>query len=216
MSRIPLSLLMLLTSYPAWAVIDLKPKIIEVQPGESTAVTIINKSDHMEFVSVALSRLLNPGVPYEDEKLEAVGLSRNPQLYAYPFRLSLAPGQSKKITLKPLAAVEQETVYRLDVKPATAMKGQAEAQIAGGVAVNLSFSALVRQLPQKQTRSIASTCTARGVTLSASGSVRTKVKALTVDGEKRDEFNVYPGTPKEVMGQRISLDGKVLCQGRAQ
>lgn len=213
MARIPLSLLMLLACYPAWALIDLKPKIIEVQPEETTSVTIVNKSDHVEFVSVALSRLLNPGVAYEDEKLEAVGLSRHPQLYAYPFRLSLAPGQSKKITLKPLAAVQQEAVYRLEVKPVTALKGQAGVQVTGGVAVNLSFSALVRQLPPKQTRSIASVCTASGVTLSASGSVRYAVKGLTVGGVDRDEFNVYPGTPQVVTGQPVTLDGKVLCRG---
>lgn len=203
---------LLLASYPAWAVIDLMPKMVEVQPGEPTSVTIVNQSDHTEFVTVALSRLLNPGVPYEDEKLESVGMSRNPLLYAYPFKLSLAPGQSKKITLKPLAPVQQEAVYRLDVKPATALKGQVREQIAGGVAVNLSFSALVRQLPEKQTSAIRTTCTTDGMTLSASGSVRYKVEALTVDGVRREEFNVYPGTPVMVSGRHIALSGEVVCQ----
>lgn len=209
-----LALLLLPVSYSAWSVIDMMPKIVEVEPGVSTTVTIVNKSDHMEFVSITLSRLLNPGVPYEQEQMEAVGMSRNPTLYAYPFRLSLSPGQSKKITLKPLAEVSQELVYRLEVKPITALqKGEQGEQISGGVAVNLSFSALVRQLPKSQTSELSTACNPGGVTLSASGTVRYTIKGLTTDGTAFDDFNLYPGTPKQVTGQHITLDGKALCQG---
>ena len=57
-------------------------------------------------MSISLSRLMNPGVPLAEEKVEPVGESDQPALYAFPFKISLAPGQSKTITLKSLRAVE--------------------------------------------------------------------------------------------------------------
>ena len=80
-------LLVTLSCSQAVATIDVLPKLIEVQGITRTAVTVINRSDHPEFVSVALSRLLNPGVPWGEERLEPVGQARTPQLYAHPLRL---------------------------------------------------------------------------------------------------------------------------------
>ncbi|UDQ80052.1 hypothetical protein LJN55_22025 [Erwinia rhapontici] len=203
----------LLAGFPASAVIDLMPKMIEIAGKEDAPqVTIINKSDHVEYVTVSLSRLVNPGVPYEQEKLEPIGLARNPQLYAYPFKLSLARGQSKTINLKSLAAVTQETVYRLDVKPAIEISGSGRANSAAGIAVNLSFSALVRQLPDKQTSSIRAACRANAITLTATGNTRYQAKNSKVDGQRMDDFNIYPGTPKVITGNRLEIDGKVLCK----
>ncbi|WP_456311375.1 hypothetical protein [Serratia proteamaculans] len=213
MLKATLSVLVMLISYQAGAVIDLMPKLIEVKGKELTSVNIINKSDHEEFVTVALSRLLNPGVPFDQEKLEPVGMSRDPQLYAYPFRLSLGKGQSKTVVLKPLTVVKQEAVYRLYVKPAMALSGTSEGQTtAAGVAVSLSFSALVRVLPDKQIREITTSCTAQGVTLTAVGTIRYPVKGMKVEGTVLDEFNVYPGTPIVITGHDIDIDGKRVCR----
>lgn len=205
-----LAMTLMLFSGPALAVIDLLPKTIEVlaQPAQ---VTIVNKSDHQEFVAVTLSRLKNPGDPYEQEQLEPVGLSRHPLMYAFPFQLSLARGQSKTITLKPLSAVDKETVYRLVVKPVTALSSKNPQRIAAGIAVNLSFSALVRQLPEKQTRTMASRCTPEGVTLIATGTTRYRVEGLSIGGHLQPAFNVYPGTPQMVAGGEIKIDAKLLC-----
>jgi len=211
MARVSLLLFTLAFAGPVAATIDLLPKMIEVQPEEPTAVKIVNNSDHAEFVSITLSRLLNPGVAYEEEKLEAVSMAREPQLYAYPFRLSLSPGQSKEIVLKPLASVSQEVVYRLDVKPVTAIVGNASESVNGGVAINLSFSALVRQLPELQTSKMSVSCLPDGVTLSASGTSRYPVKGLNIDGTTRNDFNIYPGTPLSFTGHTIISEGKVLC-----
>lgn len=211
MVKVSLLLLTLVLAGPAAATIDLLPKMIEVQPEESGTVKIINNSDHAEFVSITLSRLLNPGVPYEEEKQEAVSMAREPHLYAYPFRLSLSPGQSKDIVLKPLATVSQEEVYRLDVKPVTAIVGNTSESVNGGVAINLSFSALVRQLPETQNSKMSVSCLPDGVMLSASGTSRYTVKGLNIDGAARDDFNIYPGTPLSFTGHTIIFEGKVLC-----
>ena len=50
----------LLSSAPASALIDVYPKEIEVRD-EAVQVTVSNQGDRPEYVSVALSRLLNPG-----------------------------------------------------------------------------------------------------------------------------------------------------------
>lgn len=195
----------------AMATIDVLPKLIEVQGKTLTTVTVINRSDHPEFVSVALSRLLNPGVPWGEERLEPVGQAHTPQLYAYPFRLSLAKGQSKTITLQPLSAVQQETVWRLNITSVAALSGSTQETLGGGVAVNLSFSTLVRQLPEKQTRAIEHLCGANRITLTATGTTRFPVKGMTVDGVPLETFNVYPGTPVAIAGHHAVVDGKVVC-----
>lgn len=59
---LPSALLALLCSAPASALIDVYPKEIEVRD-EAVQVTVSNQGDRPEYVSVSLSRLLNPGVP---------------------------------------------------------------------------------------------------------------------------------------------------------
>ncbi|MTD29273.1 hypothetical protein GK011_20295 [Erwinia sp. J316] len=204
--------MVVLASYQAGAAIDVQPKLIEVKGKELTTVSIINNSDHPEYVTVTLFRLLNPGVPHEKEQLETVGMSRNPQLYAYPFRVSLAQGQSKKIVLKPLTTVKQENVYRLEVKTVAALSGEAALKSTAGVAVKLSFSALVRQLPDKQSSDISISCRAQGVMLTATGTTRYKVGGMRTGGQTIEAFNVYPGTPIFVAGPDIEMAGKRVCR----
>lgn len=211
MFRSVLATLILLFGFPACAVIDLVPKMIDVDGNDIAKMTLVNKSDHMEYVTVTLSKLINPGVPYDKEILEPVGMARNPQLYAYPFKLSLARGQSKTINLKPLAAVTQETVYRLDVKPSTEISGNGIANLAAGVAVNLSFSALVRQLPEKKISTLSAVCRANTITLTATGTTRYQAKNIKIDNRKVDDFNVYPGTPQMIPGEKIDIGGKYWC-----
>lgn len=56
----------------AAATIDLFPKEIVIDSG-TTNVQIINNGDRPEYVTISMSRLLNPGVELKDEKLEPVG-----------------------------------------------------------------------------------------------------------------------------------------------
>jgi len=202
----------LLASQSTLGAIDLIPKEVVVHD-KATAVQIINNGNRPEYVSISLSRLLNPGVPLEDEKLEPVGEAVKPALYASPFRLSLAPGQTKAITLKPLHPVESETIYRLDVKPVLKVLPDEQHKTSGTVIVNLSFSGLVRQLPAKENASLSVTCDTTGARVAASGSVRYKVEGAEVDGRALDNFNVYPGVPLPLIGHNIEIPGQRVCYG---
>lgn len=199
-------------SVSAFGAIDLIPKEVVIHD-KAIPVRIINNGDRPEYVSISLSRLLNPGVALADEKLEPVGDAAKPALYASPFRLTLAPGQSKTITLKPLHAVESETVYRLDVKPVLKVLPDAQQKTSGTVVVNLSFSGLVRQLPAKERASLSVTCDTSGAHLTATGSVRYPVKGAKVDDLMLDDFNVYPGMPLPLNGRDIEIPGQPVCRG---
>lgn len=210
--RISLVLLSWLASAtPAFAHIDVIPKLAVVQ-GKPASVQIVNQGDRAEYVSIALSRLINPGVELEQERLEPVAQTEQPSLYVYPFRLSLAPGQSKTITLKPLADVEQEQVYRLDIKPVVNPLAPGQQGTSGNVVVTLAFSTLVRQLPQSETSRLSMRCEADGALLTAAGNVRFQVKDAIVDGRSADPFHVYPGTPILMKGHEIKVPDQPPCQ----
>ncbi|MFC6299304.1 hypothetical protein GNF76_04940 [Pseudomonas sp. CCM 7893] len=195
---------------PAFALIDISPKEIVVQ-GKPATVQIINNGERPEYVSITLSRLLNPGVEGSSERLEPITLASKPILYAFPFRITLAPGQSKTITLKPLEEVQREQVYRLDVTPVISLKETEHRASSGNVLINLSFSGLVRQLPYAEKSRLAVTCEGSGALLAASGNVRYPVKGAKVDGSTVDPFNVYPGEPKLLKGKSISIPGQPSC-----
>ncbi|EDT38621.1 hypothetical protein [Burkholderia ambifaria] len=199
-------------SSPAFATIDVLPKEIAVDSNTSS-VEIVNNGDRPEYVTISLSRLLNPGVPLDDEKLESVGTAAKPSLYAYPFKLSLAPGQSKKIVLKALQPVQNETVYRLDVKPGIKVLSQEQQNATGNIVVNFAFSALVRQLPESPREALSVTCDAHGARLTATGNIRYAVKDATVDGQAVPRFNVYPGVPRSLHGRVVEIPGYPACRG---
>ncbi len=213
--RLPvLSALLLLSCLvvpvPAFALIDISPKEIVVQDKPIT-VQIINKGERPEYVSITLSRLLNPGVELGSEQLEPITRASKPMLYAFPFRITLAPGQSKTITLKPLEEVQREQVYRLDITPVISLKETEHRASSGNVLINLSFSGLVRQLPDAEKSQLSVTCESSGTLLTASGNVRYPVKGAKVDGSTVDTFNIYPGEPKLLKGTSISIPGQPSC-----
>ncbi|MGS0895679.1 hypothetical protein ACVBGC_24580 [Burkholderia stagnalis] len=202
----------LLAPAVSFSAIDLLPKEATVEAKETT-VQVINNGDRPEYVTISLSRLLNPGVPLENERLEPVGDSTQPALYAYPFRMSLGAGQSKTFTLKPLRAVETEIVYRLDVRPATRLIGMEQKKASANIVVNLGFSALVRQLPETPREDVSVACIDEGARLTATGNVRIRVEGAKVDGRDVDGFNVYPGVPLPLRGRVVAVPGHPVCNG---
>lgn len=202
--------------FSAIAAIDMMPKDATVRD-EGTSVKVINNGDRNEYVSVTLSRLLNPGVPLERERLEPVSNAVQPTLYAYPFRISLAPGQTKVITLKALRAVETETLYRLDVKPVVKVLGADHTKkSSASVVTNLAFSGIVRQLPAKPREGLSVSCETSGVKLTANGNVHYRVEGAKADGQSLDNFNVYPGTPIPVTGRIVEIPGYPVCNAVAR
>jgi len=196
----------------AVATIDVFPKEISVDSG-TASVQIVNNGDRPEYVTISLSRLLNPGVPLKEEKLESIGNEANPALYAFPFKVTLAPGQTKNIALKPLRAVKDETVYRLEVKPEIKVMPQGQQKATGSIVVNLGFSALVRQMPESQKEELSVACDTHGARLAATGTVRYAVKDAMVDGQTIEPFNVYPGVPRLLHGRMVKIPGYSTCRG---
>lgn len=194
----------------AFALINIQPMVSEVRE-KAVTVEISNTGDRAEYVSIALSRVLNPGVELADESLESIGKTLQPKLYVAPFKLQLAPGQSKTITLKPLVKIEQEQVYRLDIKPVVSLLDPKLKTIAGNVVVNLAFSALVRHIPVQETSTLTIKCEAGGGRFFATGNTRAHVEGVTVNGEPIDPFNVYPGVPLLLKGARISVPDQPEC-----
>ncbi|WP_257127945.1 hypothetical protein [Burkholderia sp. MSMB1835] len=202
----------LFIAVPSVAAIDVMPKETTVGAKAET-VRIVNNGDRPEYVVISLSRLLNPGMPLEDERLEPVGDETRPALYAFPFRMSLAPGQTKTLTLKPLRPVDTEAVYRLDVRPVVKVLGAEQKRSSASVAVNLAFSTLVRQLPATPREGLSVECDASGASLTATGNVRYRVTGARADGRDLDAFNVYPGVPLAVSGHIVTIPGRPSCRG---
>ena len=195
---------------PASALINVTPSVTDVWD-KPVSLDISNDGDRPEFVSITLSRLLNPGVEFADERMEAIVQVTQPKLYATPFKLMLAPGQSKKITIKPLLPVAEEQVYRIDIKPVVNLIDPKLSSVAGNVVVNLAFSSLIRHMPQKETSKLTVKCEADGARFIASGTTRFAVKDVTVDGIPSESFNVYPGVPLLVKGSKIKVPKQVGC-----
>lgn len=200
----------------ALAYIDVYPKELVIEDGKPGSVRVTNLGSKPEYVSVSLSRLLNPGVPLPEERLQAVAEMQRPVLFAAPFRLSLAPGQSKTISLKPLEPVSTEAVYRLDVQPVFGDLDTGRSGATGMVVITVAYSVLVRQLPDSQKASLTMTCEAGGGRLAVDGNVRHEVKDVQVDGQAIEPFNVYPGTPRFLAGNRITAPGQPMCESRAR
>lgn len=200
----------LVLASPASALINVTPAVTEVSDKPVT-LDISNDGERPEFVSISLSRLFNPGVEFEDERLESIVQVTQPKLYATPFKLMLGPGQSKKITIKPLVSIEEEQVYRLEVKPVVNLIDPKHTSVAGNVVVNLAFSSLIRHMPQKETSTLTVKCEADGARFYASGTTRFAVKDVTVDGKPSESFNVYPGVPLLVKGTKIKVPQQAGC-----
>ncbi|MEK7886888.1 hypothetical protein AAB992_07180 [Burkholderia contaminans] len=198
----------------AVAAIDMLPKDVTLDENV-TSIRVINNGDRAEYVSVSLSRLLNPGVPLESERLEPVGDIDQPSIYASPFRLSLAPGQTGTIAIKVLRPVDTETVYRLDVKPVIKVLGTAHAKPSASIVANLAFSGIVRQMPPKTQATLAVACEASGARLTATGNVHYRVEGAKADGQSLDAFNVYPGVPLPVPGRIVDIPGHSVCGAAA-
>ncbi|MFC0227481.1 fimbrial biogenesis chaperone [Serratia aquatilis] len=194
-------LLCLLPYGAAQALIDISPKILEMKD-EQAVVQVINTGDTPEFVDVALFEIDNPGVPIDEEQLIPLGISKDPYLYAAPFKLSLGPRQQKTVQLTALKPPGREKVYRLAVIP------QQRASVSGTqdnvMLVSLGFNGLVRQLPIKQVATWQHRCQASGLLLEANGTVRVEFSELKLDGQAMDDFNVYPGTPRQMVGNTLS------------
>ncbi|CNB98589.1 alpha-related fimbriae chaperone 1 [Yersinia intermedia] len=193
------------------AAIDISPKRIELRGDVPQTITVSNNSDRIEYVTIATELVTNPGVHFSKEQRIPMGLIRQPTLYASPFKLILRPQQHKVITLRPLKSVASETVYRLNVRPIVQLQGTSGERLASGIAVNLSFSAIIRQRPDHEKVRLDIQCEHGGVLLIATGNVHLALKGIQADGLPVADINLYPGTPQRLPGKQVTLPGYGSC-----
>ncbi|WP_422526640.1 hypothetical protein [Serratia fonticola] len=174
-------------------------------------ITISNNGDRMEYVTIATELLTNPGVPFPEEQRTPMGLISLPTLYASPFKLTLNPQQQKIITLRPLRKVERETVYRLNVRPLVQLQGTSVEHASASIAINLSFSAIIRQRPENEKVLLEVRCEHQGAVLTATGNVHVALREVQIDDTHPEDINVYPGTPQRLQGRKIMLPGYGGC-----
>ncbi|MDF9755635.1 hypothetical protein ACVWY1_003373 [Pseudomonas sp. TE6288] len=213
LSRCLLTATCWLLASPAFAIIDVQPKVVDVQQ-TATSIEIINQGDRPEYVSINLSRLLNPGAEPSDEQLEPVSQIQELELYVYPFRLTLAPGQSKRIRVKPLKTVAQEQVYRVDIRPVINLLDSKQPDHSGNIVVNLAFSGLIRHRPAAINSELKVQCEAQGARLIATGNSRYWLKGASVAGQAVDAFNIYPQLPLLLKGKAVQVPGQATCPGQ--
>lgn len=200
------TLVILFSSAPlvVGASIDINPKILEVKDKVSI-VHVINSGDTPEFVEITLSLIENPGVPPEHERRTQMGIVKSPELYAAPFKLTLAPRQSKVVKLYTIISPKVEKAYRLSVIPQH--KISIKDTLTNIVFVSLGYDALVRHLPSKQIEAWRFKCSGPEINLEATGTVRISFVDVLQDGLRVDDFNVYPDSPRVFKAKKLT--GKI-------
>ncbi|MFV8844513.1 hypothetical protein [Serratia fonticola] len=193
------------------AAIDISPKRIELRGDAPQTITVSNNGDRIEYVTIATELVANPGVHFSEEQRVPIGLIRQPTLYASPFKLILNPQQHKVVTLRPLKSVKSEMVYRLNIRPIVQLQGTSAERAASGIAVNLSFSAIIRQRPDREKTGLDVQCEHEGALLTATGNVHVTLKGIQADGLPVADINLYPGTPQHLPGKQITLPGYSGC-----
>lgn len=178
----------------AFAAIDIQPHVQEVQQ-ESAVVTVTNHGAEVEYVTVQLYQLNNPGEPPDQESLTPVGEQLQPALFAAPTKMTLGPKQSGKIRLKALSTPDKEQVYRLAVIPVNSRKVTGNGVVLG---VQLSYMGLIRHLPASQKLQWSHRCIKGAVQLHNTGNTRLQWYQLDAHGHVIDDFNLYPGKQRQL------------------
>lgn len=205
-----LSVLLVAAAQPAWAEGELMvlPATTRVYSTHDQKVTVRNMGDATLYLSVSLQRVMNPGVTPE-EKVD-LGQLDNPGLIASPDKVTLGPGQTRQIEVKSLMEPAREELYRLYVVPVRSLKVDAAPQdkITAPMSVSIGYGVLVRHLPPpgKLHMSWAHRCENGGITLEATGNVRTLFSDVTYDGAKSPQtVAVFPGTPQHFAAKRMTM-----------
>ena len=131
-------------------------------PGHDYAVTVKNVGDGPLYLNIALQQVMNPGMEHE-RKVPLSEIER-PGLLAHPDRLSLGPGQSRKIALVAGRAHCRGAVPPVrDPGEGHAGGAGAAGQITAPMSVAIGYGVLVRHMPPvaKQTTGWTHRCEGR-------------------------------------------------------
>ncbi|NIH92226.1 hypothetical protein FHW31_003701 [Enterobacter asburiae] len=168
-----------------------------------------------EFVTLELFEIKNPGD--EKEIFEKEIGKKDPTLMFSPTRLIIPYGEERKVRLLPLKPVQFEKVYRLRVRPSY----PEQALDKGKIRFAIGYDALLRYLPDGQrTQGVQINCNNEQWTITATGTVRSELKNLIIDGRKnKSNFNVYPGHPRVLRVKQklgFAMDKKVYAYEQCQ
>jgi len=212
-SLLMLTGLVLLASGPARAEGELMvmPATTRVFNAHEQTVTVKNMGDAPLYLSITLQKVMNPGqVP--ETKVDLGQLER-PGMLASPERLTLGPGQSRKVSLKSLFEPVNEELYRLYVVPARALKVEdaPKDKITAPMSVAIGYGVLVRHMPapDKQRSGWSHSCDTSGITLVNTGNVRYVVSGV---GKSAETVALFPGVPQHFPGKTLSLRDKDQAQ----
>lgn len=177
------------------------PASLQVVPGHDYAVTVKNVGDGPLYLNIALQQVMNPGMEHE-RKVPLSEIER-PGLLAHPDRLSLGPGQSRKIALKSLVEPAAEALYRLYVIPAKVMQVEQAPQdkITAPMSVAIGYGVLVRHMPPvaKQTTGWTHRCEGREMVLENTGTVRVVLPdAQAGKSATARSLALFPGVPQRI------------------
>ncbi|WP_192557907.1 pilus assembly protein [Pseudomonas allokribbensis] len=201
--------LLLLACGPAQAEGELMvmPATTRVFNNHEQNVTVKNMGDAPLYLSISLQKVMNPGLTPETKV--ALGQLERPGMLASPERLTLGPGQSRKVGLKSLFEPEAEELYRLYIVPVRSLKvnDAPKDKITAPMSVAIGYGVLVRHMPapDKQRSGWSHGCNAGGITLTNTGNVR---HVLSDVGKTGETVALFPGISQHFAGKTLSLRDK--------
>lgn len=198
--------LLLLASGPVQAEGELMvmPATTRVFNNHKQKVTVKNMGDAPLYLSISLQKVMNPGLVPETKV--ALGELEHPGMLASPEKLTLGPGQSRRVSLKSLFEPLDEELYRLYIVPVRSLKvdDAPKDKITAPMSVAIGYGVLVRHMPDpdKQRSGWSHSCDTSGITLVNTGNVR---HVLSDVGKIGETVALFPGTPHQFPGKRLSL-----------
>ncbi|QKJ88640.1 hypothetical protein PMPD1_3726 [Paramixta manurensis] len=173
------------------------------------------ETQQYEFVTLELFEVKNPGA--DKEIFEKELGKKDPTLMFSPTRLIIPYGEEKKVRLLPLKPVSREKVYRLRIRPSYPEQALEKDKIRFAI----GYDVLLRYLPEgKRTQGIELRCQNNQWTITATGTVRSEMRNLVIDGRKNKMlFNVYPDFPRTLTVNRqlaFEMDKKTYVYDQCQ
>lgn len=180
------------------------PATTRVFNNHEQKVTVKNMGDAPLYLSISLQKVMNPGLVPETKV--PLGELEHPGMLASPERLTLGPGQTRKVSLKSLFEPVEEELYRLYIVPVRSLKvdDAPKDKITAPMSVSIGYGVLVRHMPapDKQHIGWSHRCDAGAITLVNTGNVR---HVLSDVGKIGETVALFPGIPQHFPGKSLSL-----------
>lgn len=225
-----LSLLLLLSASNnlAFANLIADPTRVTVEGiQKSQKIRVFNSGDNPLFLEVSLVKVENPGEAKEIKT--PIGEIKHPEMIFNPTRVTLAPNQEREVSIIPLKSPQQETLYRLYLKPVHNLKAASHStepakDISAPMVISVGYGVLIHHVPEKAAQLKGEEpyiCVKGNVQLIAKGNIHRKftdlkdASAPNDRGAKKEIIsskNIYPGVPYLTPVRKLSgkVDGETI------